>query len=145
MTAETSQPLTPVPLRRNSGFRLLWIGQVLSDTGTGAAFIAYPLLVLALTHSAVTAGVVGTVRLMVELMLGLPGGALADRLDRRLMMIVCDATRAIVLAGLAVLVLVHLGAGGIAAKRRWRGDAGPGAAIARTCVAAGGAEGAARR
>jgi MFS family permease len=96
-----------VPLRSNSNFRLLWIGQVVSDTGTNAAFIAYPLLILALTHSPVIAGVVGTVRLVVELALGLPGGALADRLDRRLTMIVCDSTRAAVLAGLAVLVLVH--------------------------------------
>jgi len=35
-----------VPLRRNSRFRLLWIGQVLSDTGTEAALIACPLLIL---------------------------------------------------------------------------------------------------
>ena len=37
----------PVPLRRNRGFRLLWSGQVLSDTGTEVALIAYPLLILA--------------------------------------------------------------------------------------------------
>jgi MFS family permease len=98
----------PVPLRRNPGFRLLWIGQVLSDTGTSAALIAYPLLILALTHSAVIAGVVGTVRLVVELLLGLPGGALADRFDRRLTLIACDSVRAVVLALLAVLVLAHL-------------------------------------
>ncbi len=107
---QTSAPApasAPGPLRRNRGFRLLWIGQVLSDTGTNAALIAYPLLVLALTHSAVIAGVVGTVRLIVELLLGLPGGALSDRLDRRLTMIVCDSTRAILLAVLAVLVLLH--------------------------------------
>jgi hypothetical protein len=61
-------PAPPVPLRRNRSFRLLWIGQVLSDTGTGTAYIAYPLLVLALTHSPAIAGVVGTV----ELVLGLP-------------------------------------------------------------------------
>lgn len=107
-TGEPGQPPAPVPLRRNTSFRLLWIGQVLSDTGTSAAFIAYPLLVLALTHSAVIAGLVGTVRLVVELLLGLPGGALADRLDRRLTMIACDSTRAVVLGGLAVLVLLHL-------------------------------------
>jgi MFS family permease len=76
------QPSSAVPLRRNSGFRMLWIGQVLSDTGTNAALIAYPLLILALTHSAVIAGVVGTVRLVVQLVLGLPGGALSDRFDR---------------------------------------------------------------
>jgi MFS family permease len=98
----------PVPLARNRGFRLLWIGQVLSDTGTEAALIAYPLLILALTHSAVIAGLVSTVRLVAELILGLPGGAISDRLDRRLTMIVCDTGRAVVLALLAVLVLVHL-------------------------------------
>jgi MFS family permease len=103
-----AEPAPPVPLRRNRGFRWLWIGQVVSDTGTEAALIAYPLLVLALTHSAVIAGVVGTVRLVVQLILGLPGGALSDRLDRRLTMIVCDAGRAAVLALLAVLVVVHL-------------------------------------
>ena len=58
----TASPLVTLPpLRRNSGFRSLWIGQVLSDTGTSAAPIAYPLLILALTHSTAIAGVVGTV------------------------------------------------------------------------------------
>jgi MFS family permease len=105
-TASGSAP--PVPLRRNRGFRLLWIGQVLSDTGTQAAFIAYPLLILALTHSPAIAGVVGTVQLAVEMVLGLPGGAISDRLDRRLTMITCDTVRAGVLAILAVLVLLHV-------------------------------------
>lgn len=98
----------PVPLRRNRGFRLLWFGQVVSDTGTEAGLIAYPLLILALTHSPVIAGLVGTVRMVVQLILGLPGGALSDRLDRRLTMVVCDSGRAVVLALLAALVLVHL-------------------------------------
>jgi MFS family permease len=97
-----------VPLRRNRGFRLLWIGQVLSDTGSNAAFIAYPLLILALTNSPAIAGVVGTVRAVVQLALGLPGGVLSDRLDRRLTMVVCDSVRAAVLALLAVLVLTHV-------------------------------------
>jgi len=97
-----------VPLRRNSRFRLLWIGQVLSDTGTEAALIAYPLLILALTHSAVIAGAVGTVRLVAQLVLGLPGGALSDRFDRRRTMIACDSIRAAVLGLLAGLVLAHL-------------------------------------
>ena len=98
----------PVPLRHNSRFRLLWIGQVLSDTGTQAALIAYPLLILALTHSAAIAGAAGTVRLAAQLVLGLPGGALSDRFDRRLTMITCDAIRAAVLGLLTGLVLAHL-------------------------------------
>ena len=110
--AEMPSALPPgqaaVPLRRNRGFRMLWIGQVLSDTGTNAALIAYPLLILELTHSTAIAGVVGTVRLVVQLVLGLPGGALADRFDRRLTMIACDTVRAAVLAMLVALVLLHV-------------------------------------
>jgi MFS family permease len=99
---------TPVPLRRNTRFRMLWIGQVVSDTGTNAALIAYPLLILALTHSAALAGIVGTVRLVVQIVLGLPGGALTDRFDRRLTMITCDTIRAVVLALLVTLVVLHV-------------------------------------
>ena len=97
-----------VPLRRNQGFRMLWTGQLLSDTGTQVGGLAYPLLILALTHSAALAGVVGTARAATVLGLQLPAGALADRFDRRLTMIICDILRALLLAVLAVLVVAHL-------------------------------------
>jgi hypothetical protein len=66
-----------VPLRSNAGFRMLWIGQLLSDTGSQIGLLAYSLLILALTHSAVLAGVVGTTRAVTRLCLQLPAGALA--------------------------------------------------------------------
>src|SRR5215472_15114293 len=97
-----------VPLRHNSGFRMLWIGQLMSDTGSEIGMLAYPLLILALTHSAVLAGVVGTAREITLICLQLPAGALSDRLDRRLTMIVCDSARAVLLAVLGVLIAVHL-------------------------------------
>jgi MFS family permease len=97
-----------VPLRRNAGFRMLWIGQLLSDTGTEIGLLAYPLLILALTHSAVLAGVVGTARAITVLCLQLPAGALADRFDRRRTMIICDSMRAALLAALGLLIAVHL-------------------------------------
>lgn len=74
----------PVPLRRNEGFRMLWIGQLLSGTGSQIGWLAYPLLILALTHSAVLAGAAGTARAVILIALQLPAGALSDRLDRRL-------------------------------------------------------------
>ena len=97
-----------VPLRRNRGFRLLWVGQLLSDTGSEIGMLAYPLLILALTHSAVLAGIVATAREVALIGLQLPAGALSDRLDRRLTMIVCDVMRAVLLVALGVLIAVHL-------------------------------------
>jgi len=97
-----------VPLRRNSGFRMLWIGQILSDTGSQIGMLAYPLMILALTHSAVLAGVVGTARALTQLCLQLPAGALSDRFDRRLTMIICDSVRAVLLAVLGILIVLHL-------------------------------------
>ncbi len=98
----------PEPLRHNKGFRNLWIGQVLSECGTEASLIAYPLLILALTQSPLIAGAVGTAHLTVRLALGLPGGALSDRFDRRLTMIACDSVRAGALAVLTVLVFLNV-------------------------------------
>jgi MFS family permease len=98
----------PVPLRRNAGFRMLWIGQLLSDTGSQIGLIAYPLLILALTGSPVLAGVVFTAREIALICLQLPAGALSDRFDRRLTMIACDAVRAALLVLLGILIAVHL-------------------------------------
>ncbi len=97
-----------VPLRRNKGFRMLWVGQLLSDAGSQIGLLAYPLLILALTHSAVLAGVVGTARAVTLLCLQLPAGALADRFDRRLTMIICDSMRAVLMAALGILIAAHL-------------------------------------
>jgi MFS family permease len=87
---------------------MLWTGQLLSDTGAQIGGFAYPLLILALTHSAVLAGAAGTARAVTAIGLQLPAGALSDRFDRRLTMIICDTVRAVLLAVLAVLITAHL-------------------------------------
>jgi MFS family permease len=99
--------VAPPPLRRNRNFQLLWIGQVLSDLGSQFGALAYPLLILALTHSPVTAGVVGTATAIVAFAVRLPAGALADRIDRRKTMVAVDGVRTLVLLGLAVAVALH--------------------------------------
>jgi MFS family permease len=102
------EPAGPsISLRRNRNFQMLWTGQVLSDLGSGFGALAYPLLILALTHSAVIAGAVGTVSSVVAFGVRLPAGALADRLDRRTTMIVSDGVRTLVLAALAAAVALH--------------------------------------
>lgn len=101
---DTHRPQTR--LRRNRNFVLLWIGQGLSDTGSAASALAYPLLILALTGSPTTAGVVGTVAATVGVVARIPAGALVDQFDRRLVMIVCDTVRMACLAALAAAVAI---------------------------------------
>ena len=106
MSPDTRAAATP--LRRNRNFQLLWTGQVLSEIGSEFGVLAYPLLVLALTHSPVIAGAVGTVTSAFAFAVRLPAGALADRHDRRRTMIACDSIRTLVLAGLAAAVALHV-------------------------------------
>jgi MFS family permease len=104
---ESTEDAESLPLRKNRNFQLLWIGQVLSDLGSQFGALAYPLLILALTHSPVIAGVVGTVTSVVAFAVRLPAGSLSDRIDRRKTMIVVDGVRTVVLLGLAVAVALH--------------------------------------
>jgi len=84
-----------VPLWRNRDYMLLWGGQVVSVLGGGISGIAFPLLVLALTHSPAQAGLVGAFGGLPYLVLSLPAGALVDRWDRKRVMILCDVGRGI--------------------------------------------------
>ncbi len=89
------------PLLRNRDYMLLWSGQTLSQLGSETSTVAYPLLVLALTGSAAKAGVVGLAKWLPLALFALPAGALADRMDRKRLMITTDAIR---LAGAASIV-----------------------------------------
>jgi predicted MFS family arabinose efflux permease len=97
--------VTAVPLRRNRDFLLLQTGQLLSGIGTQSGLIAYPLLVLALTGSAAKAGVVAFARALSATVLALPAGVLADRWDRRRLMIGADAVRVLAVGCLVVAIL----------------------------------------
>ena len=70
--------MAAVPLRRNRDFILLQIGQLLSNVGTQATSIAYPLLVLAVDHSAARAGIVSFARALPAALFALPAGVAAE-------------------------------------------------------------------
>ena len=98
--------MTEVPLRRNRDFGLLQAGQLLSATGTASTTVAYPLLALAVTHSPARAGWVTFARVIPGLLVSLPGGVAADRLNRKKLMIVSDIGRAAAVGSLAVTILL---------------------------------------
>lgn len=96
-----------VPLRRNRDFLLLQTGQLLSNAGTQSTSIAYPLLVLALTHSPARAGLVAFARALPAVLLAIPAGLAADRWDRRWLMVAADGVRVVAIGALAAAILSH--------------------------------------
>jgi len=89
-------------LWRHRDFLLLWGGQALSDIGGAVSLLAYPLLVLALTHSPAQAGFVAAMRALPAMLLSLPAGALVDRWDRRRIMLACDLVRALSIVSIPI-------------------------------------------
>src|SRR5690349_981380 len=83
---------------------LLQSGQLLSSLGSTSTGVVYPLLVLALTHSPAKAGLVSFARFAATALLALPAGVLADRHDRRRLMIAADVVRAAAVAALTVAI-----------------------------------------
>ena len=98
--------MSAVPLRRNRDFVLLQIGQLLSSAGTSSSSIAFPLLVLAVTHSPAKAGIVAFARSVPSVLFALPAGLAADRWSRRRLMIAADAVRVLAIGSLAVTILL---------------------------------------
>lgn len=80
-------------LWRNRNFNIFWAGQTLSVLGDAFATIAIPLLVLQATGSVALMGLVTAVFGLSQVVTGLFAGWLADRLDRRRVMIFCDVGR----------------------------------------------------
>ena len=97
----------PVPLRRNARFQLLWGGAAASTLGIQVSDTAFPLLLLAMTGSATLAGAFGALQMAASLLFGIHGGAVADRCDRRRVLVVADGSR--LLAALSVPVAMALG------------------------------------
>jgi MFS family permease len=96
------------PLRRHRDYRLLYIAQGVSFLGTMMTYVALPYQVFQLTHSSFMVGLMGVAELIPLLLTAFVGGALADAVDRRRMVIVTD----IFLAGgsLALSFLAFQGA-----------------------------------
>ncbi|MFB7905006.1 MFS transporter [Kitasatospora sp. NPDC056076] len=109
-----ADPPPPVPLRRNLRFQALWAGTSCATLGLMIGETAFPLLVLALTGSSTAAGAFGAVQMTATLLLGVHGGSVADRWDRRRVLVASDAVRLLALASVPValaldrLTLAHL-------------------------------------
>jgi MFS family permease len=96
------------PLRSNPVFRRLWIGTTLSQVGGSMTTYAVSLQVWDTTHSTAATGAIGVVTLVPMLLIALPGGSIADTVDRRKLVLVMTACSAVVSGALFLQALVGL-------------------------------------
>ena len=93
---------------RHRDFRLLWIGQMISVTGSQMQLVAINWHVYLLTKSPLALGGVGLVRVVPIILCSLVGGVVADAVDRKRLMIATQAVMLLIAASLAVLTAFGL-------------------------------------
>ena len=89
------------PLRESPQFRRLWIGQSISLIGSQISFVAIPYQVYELTHSTFLVGLIALCELIPLLTLAVVGGAIADAVDRRRLILLTEIGLVIVTVFLA--------------------------------------------
>lgn len=93
------------PVRLGRGFRWLLASSWASNLGDGIALAAGPLLVASQTDSAVLVAGAAFLQRLPWLVFGLHAGVVADRLDRRSIVVAVDTARALVLGVLSVMIV----------------------------------------
>jgi MFS family permease len=88
----------PSSLWRNSSFNWYWLGRVASDFGDTLAAIALPLVILQITGSLVWMGTITALQSAGGWFGSLAAAAIADRFDRRSLLIACDVAQALLYA-----------------------------------------------
>lgn len=102
MTSKLSAVLPDLaPWRSSRDFRLLWVQGLVTYFGSFMALIALPLQIMELTGSPLAVGLMGAAELVPLVVFGLYGGALADAVDRRKVIVATEA-------GLGLLALILL-------------------------------------
>ncbi|HXY46517.1 MAG TPA: MFS transporter [Thermoplasmata archaeon] len=102
--APAQPPLAPARssgVLGNANFRRLYIASVTSAAGASIAIVSLSWLVYTVTKSALAVSYVGLAGVAPGIALGLIAGALADRYNRRRVMVLSDVSRAALMAGLA--------------------------------------------
>lgn len=93
-----------LPALASRDFRLFWFGQLISLSGTWIQSVAQQWLVLQLTGSAFALGLVTTIQFTPLLLLTLVGGAVADRLPKRNLLLATQIISLFLALGLGTLV-----------------------------------------
>src|SRR3954470_17701493 len=98
------------PLRASREFRLLWTGQLISQAGSALRLVAVPYQIYVLTESSLAVGLLGLFSAIPLIVLSLWGGVIADRVDRRRLLLATNACLVLVSVTFAVVTQLGLAA-----------------------------------
>ena len=90
--------------RRNPALARLLAGEFISGIGDWLYLVAILVVVYAESSSAVLLGIIGAARILPYVLLSVPAGMVADRFDRRMVLLVTDVARGVIMVGLAAAV-----------------------------------------
>ncbi len=93
--------------RRNTALARLLIGEFVSGIGDWLYLVAVLVVVYADSNSTVLLGIVGAARILPYVLLSVPAGIVADRYDRRKVLLVTDIARGVIMLALAAAVVVE--------------------------------------
>src|SRR5882762_3154982 len=93
---------------RNPNFRIYFATQALANVGTWIQITAENWLILQLSHSGWALGITNALQFGPLVFLGLYGGVVVDRFDRRRLLIVTQSALALLSAAIGLLVVTHL-------------------------------------
>jgi MFS family permease len=92
--------------RRNPALGRLLAGEFISGIGDWLYLVAILVVVYAESNSPVLLGIIGAARILPYVLLSVPAGMVADRFDRRMVLLVTDVARGVIMIGLALAVSV---------------------------------------
>ena len=96
------------PLRESPAFRRLWVGSTTSAVGGALTNFAVPLQVYDITRSPFAVGAIGVAQMVPTITIGLLGGAIADAVDRRKLVLATSTSSAVVSAAFAAQAFAGL-------------------------------------
>lgn len=79
------------PLKTNRNFRNLWLSSLITRFGSMITYVAAPYQIKELTGSYIAVGLIGVVEIVPLIIFGLYGGSIADRYDRKKVVLLCEA------------------------------------------------------
>jgi MFS family permease len=98
----------PLETFRSPGYRCLWLASLLWNMARSMDQVVLGWVVLVMTNSAWDVAVIGALRWLPLMMFGIAGGAVADRFDRRYLLIGAQALGLVVCLGTAILLVAGI-------------------------------------